>query len=176
MRVPKNAADGAEVVQSAYQELDDMLHSKFKLVLQLMGSILDEKQMLEQEVTDLKEKLNSSNLELQHYTQMHQKGIRVQTYEEQLQQSSQVEWHQKELEICRSKIQNYEVILNQIQLHLQQDVEAIKTKQMELQDWEKKLHDWEKKLQYREEELALHENAKSKDTEKLKQSSDENKK
>ena len=162
-------AGNAEVLNSAFNELGEMLENKHIQLSQLMFNLLEEKQDLEKQVRQLREELNRSHLELQNYKQTHEQGKGVQKYKDQLQQSMrETEWYKNELEKSEKKAQHYETFLQRAESNLQQQLEAMSAKERELLEWERK-------LQYHEKELALREKPKSKDDEKLKQSSEEKK-
>lgn len=162
-------ADDAEVLHSAFKELSEMIDNKHIQLSQLMFNLLEKKQDLEKQVGQLKEELSRSHLELQNYKQTHEQGTRVQKYKDKLQQSMrETEWYKKELEKSQKTAQHYGTILQQAESNLQQQLEAMSAKERELLEWERK-------LQYHEKELALREKPKSKDDEKLKQSSEEKK-
>ena len=164
VRKPTVECADAEVLHSAFEELQKMLDSKHLQLSQLIFDLLEEKEGLEKQVKEAKEELSRSHFELQSYRQMH--GTTVQN---KLQKSMQeAELYKSELEKCQKTAQGYETILKQVESSLQQQLEAMNAKERELLEWERK-------LQYREEELALCEKPKSKDIEKLKQPSEEKK-
>lgn len=161
---PKTAGD-TEVLLSAFKEITDVVEKNRTLLSEGIRARLDEKQMLEKQVANLKEELNRISHELQQYRE----GTRVQAYKDKLQQSKlEIDFYKRELEKCQKKIQQYETFYKQTESNLQQQFEAISAKEAEFREWERQ-------LQYREAELALHEKPKSKDDEKSMQPSVEKK-
>ena len=118
-------------LDSAFQEIQKTLDSKHAHLLQQIGRLLDDKKKLREKISTLQRELERSR-QAQLPARKHDSAKEQKIREE-------LEWYKQELKISQKKNQDYDTFYKQLESTLAKDIEAIKTKEMELNEWEKRL-------------------------------------
>lgn len=121
--------DIKQELDSAFQEIEKTLAIKHAHLFHQLDLLVDDKKKLQEEVLTLKREVErQAQLPARKHESAKEQKIR-----------QELEWYKQELQKSQKQNQEYETFYKQLNSTLAKDIDAIKTKEMELNEWEKRL-------------------------------------